>query len=119
MNTDYWICFAKRSNHPCPSVDIRVHHLQTLRSDPELDLSNGIDTQQPPIAAINGKRGNDAARHDDLTFSQRPPAFGRHVRHPGDGDKRLFGAAMLLDLTVDRERSGQTVELETGGIRHG
>ena len=31
MDTDGWICFAKQLNHPCPSVDIRVHHLQALR----------------------------------------------------------------------------------------
>jgi len=32
MDTDGSICFAKQLNHPCPSVYIRVHHLQALRS---------------------------------------------------------------------------------------
>jgi hypothetical protein len=31
MNTDRPICFAKQSNHPCSSLDIRVHHLQALQ----------------------------------------------------------------------------------------
>ena len=54
-------------------------------SDSKLDLSDRIDTQHPPIAAADRQGGNHAAGHDDLAFSQRPPAFGRHIRHPGDG----------------------------------
>jgi hypothetical protein len=29
MDTDGRGCFAMHLNHPCSSVDIRVHHLQT------------------------------------------------------------------------------------------
>ena len=41
MNTDGRSCFVKHLNHPCSSVDIRVHHLQALRAQNVLQ-SNGI-----------------------------------------------------------------------------